>query len=64
MRDLQLQRPCCAEENAQPTTVRAVKVRQEAADVVDLLSSSDEGAAQDEEDEAATMHGEISPVSA
>lgn len=29
---------------------------------MDLLSDSDEGEAQDEEDEAATMHGEISPV--
>ena len=31
--------------------------------VIDLLSSDDEAEAPDEEDEAATLHGEISPVS-
>ena len=40
------------------------KARQAPAeDVVDLLSSGDEAEGLDEEDEAATLHGEISPVS-
>ena len=44
-------------------SVKAKARRETDEAVIDLLSSDDEAEAPDEEDEAATLHGEISPVS-
>lgn len=60
---MRLERSVLAEVKPPLAVAVKAKARQEADDVIDLLSSDDEAEAPDEEDEAATLHGEISPVS-
>ena len=51
------------EEKPVPTRIAPPSLEKPEVEVVDLLSSDDEADAPDEEDEAATLHGETSPVS-